>query len=54
MNDPFKNCKIIQKEEIFDKDLLDYEEDFDEIIAEKNERNFNFCRKFKINKKKKK
>ena len=51
VNDPFKNCKIIQKEEIFDKDLLDYEEDFDEIIAEKNERNFNFCRKFKINKK---
>jgi hypothetical protein len=51
VNDPFKNCIIIKKEEIFDKDLLDYEEDYDEIIEEKKERNFHGLRKVKVIKK---
>jgi len=52
VNDPFKNCIIIKKEEIFDKDLLDYEEEeYEEIIEEKNERNFSGLRKVKVIKK---
>lgn len=51
VNDPFKNCTIIKKEEIFEKDLLDYEEEYDEIIEEKKERNFNGLRKVKVIKK---
>ena len=51
VNDPFKNCKIVEKEEIFDRELLDYEEEYDEIIEEKNERNFNGLRKVKVIKK---
>ena len=45
VNDPFKKCIIIKKEEIFDKDFLDYEEDYEEIIEEKKERNFYGLRK---------
>ena len=51
VNDPFKNCIIIKKEEIFDKDLLDYEEDYYEINEEKKERNFHGLRKVKVIKK---
>jgi hypothetical protein len=51
VNDPFKNCTIIKKEEIFDQDLLDNEEDYEEIIEEKKERNFHGLRKVKVIKK---
>ena len=51
VNDPFKNCTILKKEEIFDKDLLDNEEDYEEIIEEKKERNFHGLRKVKVIKK---
>jgi hypothetical protein len=51
VNDPFKNCIIIKKEEIFDKDFLDNEEDYDEIIEEKKERHFYGSRKVKVVKK---
>ena len=51
VDDPFKNCKIIKREEIFDKDLLDNEEEYDEIIEEIKERNYNGLRKIKVIKK---
>lgn len=51
VNDPFKNCSIIKKEEIFDKDFLEYEEEENEIIEEKNERNFYGLKKVKVIKK---
>lgn len=48
----FKNCKIVKREELFDKDLLDNEEEkYDQIIEEKNERYFNGFKKVKVIKK---
>ena len=40
MNDPFKNKSIVKKEEIFNEELLEVEEDYNQIIEEQNERHF--------------
>ena len=41
VNEPFRNCTIVKKEEIFNNNIVfDYEDDYDEIIEEENERNY--------------
>ena len=40
MNNPFTNKSIVRREEIFNKELLDVEENYNQIIEEQNERHF--------------
>ena len=53
MNGPFnKNIKIMKMDEILEaKDLLNDEEEFDEILEEMNERNYNGFKRIKVIKK---
>ena len=40
LNNPFSNKEIVKEEEIFDKNLLDVVEEYDEIILRQNEMNY--------------
>ena len=40
LNNPYGNKQIVKEEEIFDKNLLDVEEEYDEIILRQNEMNY--------------
>ena len=51
LNNPFGNREIVKKEDIFDKNLKEVEEDFDEIIAAEYERHYHGGRIVKINNK---
>ena len=40
LNNPFNNCEVIKEEEIFNSNLIEVEEVYDEIIEAQNERNY--------------
>ena len=40
LNNPFSNKEIVKEEEIFNKNLLEVEEEYDEIILRQNEMNY--------------
>ena len=40
LNNPFNNCEVVKEEEIFNSNLIEVEEVYDEIIDAQNERNY--------------